>query len=215
MVILIIGPALLFGFQGKPTEMGLAIVAGAVASAFLNMDKLQRFKGAGFEAEMKAEVKQVVDKVHATLDNLRDVTRPLLISTLETLINQGRFGSINANTKHQLLADVLKTADSLQICSEEPLIELKERFYRYHTWDHYSLFVNNIDIINKDAEHKLKDFIHRDTYKYSNFPTRELISNILGEELVKLDDKSKNHLEDYLYYLNNHSLRRKDALEDN
>ena len=33
--------------------MGLAIMAGALGLAFSNIDKLSRFKGAGFEAEMK------------------------------------------------------------------------------------------------------------------------------------------------------------------
>ncbi|TYK65049.1 hypothetical protein [Colwellia echini] len=34
-------------------EMGLAIVAGAIGLAFANIDKMSKFKGAGFEAEMK------------------------------------------------------------------------------------------------------------------------------------------------------------------
>lgn len=32
--------------------MGLAILAGAIGLAFSNLDKISRFKGAGFEAEM-------------------------------------------------------------------------------------------------------------------------------------------------------------------
>jgi hypothetical protein len=34
------------------TEMGLAILAGALGLAFSNLDKISKFKGAGFEAEM-------------------------------------------------------------------------------------------------------------------------------------------------------------------
>jgi len=51
--IVLFGFSLLFGFLGKPTEMGLAILAGSLGLAFLNIDKIKRFKGAGFEAEMK------------------------------------------------------------------------------------------------------------------------------------------------------------------
>lgn len=50
-VLLLVSSAL--GFLGKPTEMGLAIIAGALGLAFSNIDKLSKFKGAGFEAEMK------------------------------------------------------------------------------------------------------------------------------------------------------------------
>ncbi|MEL7797955.1 hypothetical protein [Idiomarina loihiensis] len=33
-------------------EMGMAILAGSVSLAFVNIDKIAKFKGAGFEAEM-------------------------------------------------------------------------------------------------------------------------------------------------------------------
>ncbi|TXS92922.1 hypothetical protein FV139_13255 [Parahaliea maris] len=41
--------------------MGLAILAGAIGLAFSNLDKISRFKGAGFEAEMKM--------VHTIIEN--------------------------------------------------------------------------------------------------------------------------------------------------
>ncbi|GAB2181072.1 hypothetical protein DLREEDagrD3_12950 [Denitratisoma sp. agr-D3] len=42
-----------FGFMAMPTEMGLAIMAGALGLGFANIEKISKFKGAGFEAEMK------------------------------------------------------------------------------------------------------------------------------------------------------------------
>jgi hypothetical protein len=51
-----------FGYIGKPTEMGLAILAGAIALAFANIDKIRRFKGAGFEAEMREQLNTIVAK---------------------------------------------------------------------------------------------------------------------------------------------------------
>jgi len=39
--------------MAMPTEMGLAILAGALGLAFVNIDKISKFKGAGFEAEMR------------------------------------------------------------------------------------------------------------------------------------------------------------------
>ena len=67
--LLTLGLAVMFGMMSKPTEMGLIVAAGAIALAFLNIDKIQRFKGAGFEAEMK----RAVEEANVTLEQLREV----------------------------------------------------------------------------------------------------------------------------------------------
>jgi len=60
--IALFGVSLVFGLLNKTTEMGLAIVAGSLGLAFVNIDKLKRFKGAGFEAEMQDKIEAIVDK---------------------------------------------------------------------------------------------------------------------------------------------------------
>lgn len=50
-----------FGYSHQPTEMGLIILASTLSLAFSNIDKIQRFKGAGFEAEMNM-MKTIIDK---------------------------------------------------------------------------------------------------------------------------------------------------------
>lgn len=67
--LLTVGLAVMFGVMGKPTEMGIIVVAGAISLAFINIDKIQRFKGAGFEAEMK----RAVEEANATIEQLREV----------------------------------------------------------------------------------------------------------------------------------------------
>ncbi|CAF1850276.1 hypothetical protein [Bacillus subtilis] len=83
-LILIMVPTLIFGFMGKPTEMGIAALTGAVASAFINLEKFSSFKGAGFEAELR-KVENVVSEAYATLNNLKQVAKPLLEVSLQTL----------------------------------------------------------------------------------------------------------------------------------
>jgi len=58
----ILGGSGYFGYLGRPAEMGLAIVAGSIALAFSYIDKIQRFKGAGFEAEMRQQLETIVAK---------------------------------------------------------------------------------------------------------------------------------------------------------
>lgn len=59
----------MFGIMGKPTEMSIVAVSGAIVLAFLNIDKIQKFKGVGFEAEMK----RAVEEANATIEQLREV----------------------------------------------------------------------------------------------------------------------------------------------
>lgn len=56
------GISIIFGFLSMPTEMGLTIVAGSLGLAFLNIDKIKRFKGAGFEAEMQEKIEAIIEK---------------------------------------------------------------------------------------------------------------------------------------------------------
>ena len=60
--VMLFGISTLFGILGRPAEMGLAVVAGALGLAFANIDKISRFKGAGFEAEMREKIEAVVTK---------------------------------------------------------------------------------------------------------------------------------------------------------
>lgn len=50
--ILLLAGTFAFGLLGKTAEMGLCILAASIGLAFSNIEKMKRFKGAGFEAEM-------------------------------------------------------------------------------------------------------------------------------------------------------------------
>jgi len=56
----------IYGFMSLAAEMGLAILAGSIGLAFANIDKISKFKGAGFEAEM--------NMVHTMLENQTEPT---------------------------------------------------------------------------------------------------------------------------------------------
>lgn len=60
-VVLLLG-SLTLGLLGKPKEMGLVIIAGAIGLSFANLSKIKRFKGAGFEAETWEQMKAVIEK---------------------------------------------------------------------------------------------------------------------------------------------------------
>jgi hypothetical protein len=47
--------SLYFGYESKPTEMGLTIVAGFLGLVFANLEKFQSFKAGGVEAQLKVD----------------------------------------------------------------------------------------------------------------------------------------------------------------
>jgi len=51
--LMLFGVSTLLGLLGKPTEMGLAIAAGALGFAFSNIEIIEMLKGPGFEARMR------------------------------------------------------------------------------------------------------------------------------------------------------------------
>jgi hypothetical protein len=60
--VVLLGVSTVLGVLGQPTEMGIAVTAGVLGLVFSNLDKIARFKGAGFEAEMRERIETVVEK---------------------------------------------------------------------------------------------------------------------------------------------------------
>ena len=205
--LIILLPGLVFGILARPTEMGLAIIGGAIAAAFLNMDKIQRFRGAGFEAEMK----KAVEEAYATIENLRELARPLVVSTLGVLTFSGRWGGMDPDQKHKLAQDLERITESLSLNYGE-VESAKHQFYRYHTWDRYTEFINAVskeENIDSTAKRRLAEL--RD-YKSPGFPSKEVIEKTLGSSVDNLGAETRGVLKDYLYYVENHRLRRKETL---
>lgn len=59
--ILLVGTMVL-ALLGKAAEMGLAIVAAAMALVFSDIERFKKIKGAGFEAELVEKVEAIVEK---------------------------------------------------------------------------------------------------------------------------------------------------------
>jgi len=50
-----------FGVMQQPAEMTLVIVAASISLAFLNLEKFERFSGAGFVAELRKNMEVMID----------------------------------------------------------------------------------------------------------------------------------------------------------
>ncbi|MCU8356817.1 hypothetical protein M2G48_20800 [Vibrio vulnificus] len=69
----------LFGLKGMTAEMGIAVAASCVFLAFANLDKFTKFKGAGFEAELR----EAVSEANATINELKELAKPLIRTNFE------------------------------------------------------------------------------------------------------------------------------------
>lgn len=200
----IIGPALVFGFMGKTVEMGLAIVAGGVAGAFLNLDKFERFSGAGFEAELK----KAVEEAYATVNNLKDVAKPLIMISMSNLTYSMRFGGMDFQEKNNHSKELEKISQSLEMQDAE-LEETFKVFYRYHTWDLYSLFINSVyqETQNHELNKNLNDLKN---YSSEAYPTKEIIDSILESYNYSFSEISRKKLDNYIYYQEHREMKYED-----
>ena len=95
---------IIFGFMGKSTEMSILVVAGGIVLSFLNLDKIQKFKGGGFEAEMR----QTIDEANATIEQLREVATTSSEAIFTDLMASNFFNGIGLNKKIELHEQLMK-----------------------------------------------------------------------------------------------------------
>ncbi len=139
--LLLVVSVFLFGLKGMAAEMGIAVAASAVFLAFANLDKFSKFKGAGFEAELR----EVVTEANATIDHLKQVTTPLLITSIDLMTKDGRWSDGDGiNKKHDLFDKLINLESEIGVKDSE-LDLAKQRYIRIHAWDMISELAGNIE----------------------------------------------------------------------
>lgn len=205
VVLLVLGPACWFGYLGKTAEMGLAIVASSIAAAFINLDKFQKFKGAGFEAELK----KAVEEAYATINQLRKLGKPVILTLLNILTYHNRLSGMKPAKSQDFLKELELIANELSLGAEKEIVEAKREFIRFKIWDHYSRFIYKLQEGIPDTQIEKTKVIEnlRKCLEYDRelYPSRKLIMDIIGE--CKLTSEAEEYLEDYLFYIANHELR--------
>lgn len=114
-VLMLFGVSTFLGFFDKATEMGLAIVAGALGLAFANIDKIHKFKGAGFEAEMKDLVKEG----HDVIDSLKELGIALSKPIMLYMAIGDRMASPKDSFKVSTRNQVVSTLEKLKATEDE------------------------------------------------------------------------------------------------
>ena len=119
--IITLGLAVMFGLKGMATEMGIIVAAGAICLAFLNIDKIERFKGAGFEAEMK----KAVAEANATVEQLREVAATSAKAILTDLMAGNFFDGTTLEKRLELHDQIINSLKGIG-ASESQIISSDE-----------------------------------------------------------------------------------------
>ena len=131
-VILIMGPTIYFGYKSDSVVMGLSILAGAIASAFINLDKFEAFKGAGFEAVLKEKIQEA----DLTIQQMRQLMKPVLISALYQITFLGRMGR-DEERLNNLHEDIVKVSKKLKLNDDSDVSKQILTHYRLIACDLY------------------------------------------------------------------------------
>ncbi|NQY07529.1 MAG: hypothetical protein HRT68_15365, partial [Flavobacteriaceae bacterium] len=120
----------LFGLKGMAVEMGIAVAASCVFLAFANLDKFTKFKGAGFEAELR----DVVTEANATIQELKELADPLIRTNFEILAQANRMQGSNFDKTHELFDQLQLLQQKFQLDNAQIEIS-KNRYVVIHAWD--------------------------------------------------------------------------------
>lgn len=173
-------------------EMGIAVAASGVFLAFTNLDKFSEFKGAGFEAKLR----QAVDEANATIDNLKEVAKPLILTNLTALAKAGRFSEGAFNKNHDLYDQLSEMQAKIGLVGDD-LEKSKSSYLNIHAWDMVSELSVDIERLGEKAFSKTS----RESIGSHSFEQAPDLTKF--EKLVEsfdLDEKCKKHLKDLREY---------------
>ncbi|BET59161.1 hypothetical protein GEO60473_22010 [Geobacter sp. 60473] len=185
----LLGVSTAFGYAGNIGAMSLSIVAGAIGMAFANLDKFQKIKGAGFEAELK----KAVEKAYATTSSLKDLAADLASTVLVIMAAEGRWGGMGLKRKMELRQVIDEAVKKVGLTAKE-IKETHLIFDQFLLWDHGRAIIeefNKSGKVDNEARELLNSLTKYETLTVSPpAEFRELhkklqIENKEIEELIK------------------------------
>jgi len=188
---LILVPTLLFGLMGKIAEMGIALAAGALSACFLNLDKLQRFKGAGIELELR----EAVEEAYATIENLKVIAEPLIVSATKSVTWGNRWVGISEKDQHKIISNFREVTEKIPLSSDEVSQAFNE-FYNINLRDKYYKLLEGVSkYYQEDVNEKLGLLFD---YESCIFPSENQIRDVLVG--LKINQNIEDMIQNYLFY---------------
>ena len=188
--------------------MGLAIVAGALGFALLNIDKFESIKGAGFEAKMRKAIKEA----YATTASLKKLATVMGRTVSDVLAVEDRYAGIGQRGKLDAKKQIDGILSELGVQQSE-LSKIGKIFEPYLRHDHVAKVV---ELISKDPN--IDDHLKTEAAKFAHFSKRPYteLPYVVGQATLRSFVKEHgitskevlDAIEDYEYFEANYDLRR-------
>ncbi len=180
--LFLLGVSTVFGFLEKTVAMSLSIVSGAIGMAFSNLDKFQKIKGAGFEAELK----KAVEKAYATTSSLKELAANLASTILVIMAAEARLGGMGLKRKLEMRNIIDETLKKASLTAKE-IKETHNIFDQFLLWDHGRAIINEINKSGK-VDNEVREVLN----SLTNYETLKVASPAdFREQQQKLQIESK------------------------
>jgi len=210
IALLVILPTV-FGFLQMPTEMGVIIVACSLSLCFANLNKIQSFKGAGFEAQMR----EAVQEAYATLEALQSLARPLLRTNIANIAFANRWDGIGKEKEHELMNDLSGLAVSLEMDQDPEITSMRRQFYNLYSVDHLRFILHvlhSAGVTSETVKTNMQPLMERtETYVPPSVP---ILRNALLSLTAPQWELIEPYILDYEHYIGTHTFRRPEATEE-
>lgn len=183
---------------GKEVAASLSLISISFALVFWNLDKFSKFKGAGFEAELKS----AVEETYAAIDEVKKLAVCISSPTVSLLAVSGAFQYLPLKYKLEYAAKIASTLSELKIDKDEIDEALSSLYSRVENDHHRKILV----ALNQKLDSDCKLFEKIDEINFSDWPVARLRQKA-SELNVDIDDA----LHDYEYFVSNKKLRNPDS----
>lgn len=206
--------AMYLAITGKPKEMALIIIACSICIAFLNIDSIQRFKGAGFEAQMRDTIKEA----NATVDQLRKLAAASTESTLTTSMAGNFFDGTTLETRVALHDKLVKTLVDLGVPKKQ--IDESRAMWKkgvgviYHRGIRYRLLGKHLNspsgvVASPDAIQAAKEIQDMLRFETWDAPSSKTIRAFLKNKKL-ITSEITSLLDDYAHFEKTGNLQNRD-----
>ncbi len=196
--LIIIVPVTLLGFWGKKNGMWLIVLAGATVLTFANIEKIQRFKIAGFEAEMK----KVVQEANATIEQLRSVATTSARATITSLMADNFIDDFTLKNQLELHDQLISNLEKIG-ASKQQIGEADEMWKRGVGVIYHRGIGNKLD---SPTAQEFQGLLKLDDWKA---PTSGEIEKFI-ESKGLMNQELKDLIDEYKYFESTGTIRRKE-----
>lgn len=196
--LLITVPVTLLCFWGKATGIWSIIVAGAVVLTFANIDKIQRFKIAGIEAEMKKAVREA----NATIEQLRNIATTSARTAITSLMAGNFIDGITMKNRLELHDQLISNLEKIGV-SKQQIGETDELWKRGVGVIYYRGIRDRLD---HSASQEFQCLLKFDEWKA---PSSGEIEKFI-ESKGLMNQALKDLIDEYKYFESTGTIRRKE-----